>query len=139
MDGTAIAAAKSCEIDVSSELIEVASPETGIYRKFIVGRKTWDVTVGYLVSNLTSHILKVGDTVTLTMGVRSGGHATSDRLTGSAIVSELRVSGTRGNLATGSFKFRGISSLTQLSSQLQSNEQDDLQGSGNDNLFGITI
>ena len=140
VDGTAVAAAKSCEIDVKSDLNEVASPDTGIFRKYIAGRRSWDVTVNCLVTDtLASNVLKVGTAVTLTMGVRVNRHPTADRLTGTAIISELRVSGTRGNLATGSFRFRGTSALTQLSNQLQSYEYYALQGSELDDLYSVDI
>lgn len=138
--GTAFAAAKSCDIDVKADMIEVSSSDTGVYRKYIAGRKTWEVTVNCLVTEtLTENVLTVGTTVTLTMGVRVRNHPTADRLTGTAIVRECRVSGTRGNMATGSFKFQGISELGQLSGQLQSNDPYDLQETNLLNLESIIL
>ena len=109
--GVAVAAAKSCSIDVKSEVIEVASPDTGTYRKYIAGRKSWNVSVNYLVTDISSDILTVGTTVTLKFGPRGS----QGNMTGSAIVRECNVSGARGNIATGSFRFEGISALTAVS------------------------
>lgn len=140
VDGTAVAAAKSCDIDVKSEVIEVASPDTGIYRKYIAGRRSWDVTVNCLVTDtLASNVMKVGDNVRLTMGVRVRNHPTADRLTGYAIITEMRISGSRGNLATGSFRFKGISALEQQSNALESNEYYYLQASELDDLYSVNI
>lgn len=140
VDGTAFAAAKSCEIDVSAEMIEVASPDNGAYRKYISGRKTWKVSVNCLVTKtLTSTVLSVGDQVRITMGVRVRGVQSSDRLTGQAIVTEARVSGSRGHMATGSFRFQGISELEQIVVPLFSSEPLALQDSALEDLHAIYI
>lgn len=47
--GTAIAAAKSCVVDVQAEEIEVSSPLTGTWRTYIAGRKSWNINVSGLV------------------------------------------------------------------------------------------
>lgn len=107
VNGTAIAGAKSCEINVEGEQLETASPDTGTWRTFLAGRKEWSVTCGYLIpaagTPLRSEAAMVNTTVTLTM--QSG--MSGDTLTGSAIVRTWRASGNIGNLAQGSFQFRG--------------------------------
>lgn len=62
-----IAAAKSCDIDVDADIIEVSSVTTGVWRNYIAGRKGWSVSVSHLVNNFTSSTISVGQTVTLTM------------------------------------------------------------------------
>lgn len=114
MDGQAIAAAKSCDISLSADTIETASPTNGDYRSFIAGRKKWEVGVSYLVTASYSYIpLKVGDEVTLTIGRISNGQFTGDRLTGTAIVRDCRLTASMGHLATGSVKFLGSGPLTR--------------------------
>lgn len=105
--GTAIAGAKSCEISIDGDQIEVASPTTGTWRDFIAGRKEWSVTCGHLIpasgTPLKSNAAMVNTVVTLTIET----DMTGDTLTGQAIVKTWKASGTVGNLATGTFQFRG--------------------------------
>lgn len=109
---TAIAGAKSCEIDIQGDNIEIASPSQGAWRDFIAGRKEWSISCGHLIpasgTPLKTNAQRVNTTVTLT--VQSG--QSGDTLTGSAIVNQWKVSGNVGNLATGSFKFRGKGALS---------------------------
>lgn len=109
--GTAIAGAKSCEINVDGEQIETASASTGTWRTFLAGRKEWSVSCGFLIpasdTPLKSEVAMVNTTVTLT--VQSG--LSGDTLTGSAIVKAWKASGTIGNLSQGSFQFRGNGAL----------------------------
>ena len=192
--GTAVAAAKSCELNVAADTIEVASPNIGDWRSFIVGRKTWNVSVGYLLTPLyvTYRPTLVGESVILTFTVRQPGdtlnfagfdtpasvqlratgavdsvwwhptmhmfigkvgstyyqqwpskeadgyatpsqansyHCAADSkdyiydglqlvvnamLRGAAIVTGVKMTGTRGNLATGSVTFKGSGALTRI-------------------------
>lgn len=105
--GTAIAGAKSCEISIKGDQIETASPTTGEWRDFIAGRKEWSVTCGHLIpasgTPLKSNAAMVNTVVTLIIET----DMTGDTLTGQAIVETWKASGTVGNLATGTFQFRG--------------------------------
>ena len=140
MDGVAVAAAKSCDIDLSCDVVETASASDGEYRTYITGRKKWDVSVSYLVTTAFATIaLKVGDTVTLTMGKTMNGHITGDRLTGTAIVTDCRITGNIGNLAKGSFKFQGTGALDVQSSPLESNEPYDLEDSVPNDLYSVEV
>jgi predicted secreted protein len=109
--GTAIAGAKSCEISIKGDQIEVASPTTGEWRDFIAGRKEWSVTCGHLIpaigTPLKSNAAMVNTVVTLIIET----DMTGDTLTGQAIVETWKASGTVGNLATGTFQFRGKGAL----------------------------
>ena len=66
VNGTAVAAAKSCSIDTKCDLLEVSSPSDGAWRRFWVGRKEWSVSCSYLLTyeNLTG-VLEIGTIVTL--------------------------------------------------------------------------
>lgn len=111
IDGVAIAGAKSCEIDIQSGDIEVASATQQDWREFIAGRKDWSVTCGHLIpatgTPLRSNASMVGTKVTLTMQT----DLTDDTLTGQAIVRQWRAAGVEGSLANGSFSFRGSGPL----------------------------
>lgn len=112
MNGTAIAGAKSCEINIQCDDIEITSASSGPWREFLAGRKEWSVSCGFLIpasgTPLKSEAAMVNTTVTLT--VQSG--RSGDTLSGSAIVKSWKASGTVGNLAQGSFQFKGNGALS---------------------------
>lgn len=105
-----VAMAKSCDISVTSDSIETASPDTGVWRTYIAGRREWSVSVSYLVmaGQVANDILRVGDVVTLVIKEDTSGSTT---LTGTAIVQDCQITATKGNLSQGSFKFQGSGAL----------------------------
>jgi predicted secreted protein len=108
MNGSVVALSKSCDIEVSCDTEEVASPTTADWRDFIAGRKDWTINVSVLLSSVSTLVSAVGSTVTLRFGTQP------DQLQGQAIVQVTKITATRGNLAQGSWKFRGTSALTQV-------------------------
>ena len=111
VNGTAIAGARSCDINISGEEIEVASATQSKWREFLTGREEWSVTCNHLLpasgTPLRSSKEMVNTTVTIMM--ESGRYG--DVLTGQAIVKSWRTTGTLGNLAQGTFSFRGSGPL----------------------------
>ena len=71
-DGVALAAAKSCDIEVNCDAIPVSSPTSGDWEDSIPGRKSWMVTTNHLVMSAASMLLKVSRIVTLRMKVADG-------------------------------------------------------------------
>ena len=71
--GTAIAAAKSCTIEVQADEIEVSSPLTGQWKTYIAGRKSWKVDVSGLVmvdkDILPAHLQQIGGWIGQTMAL----------------------------------------------------------------------
>ena len=108
--GTAVAAAKSCELNVSAEVIKTASPSDGAWENAIAGRKSWRVTCNQLVTSITNGLAIVGTQVTLRMSVMNGSTET-EALQGTAIVKDWKITATLGNLAQGSFQFHGVGAL----------------------------
>lgn len=111
MNGTAIAGARLCDINVSSDEIEISSPTQGSWREFLAGRKEWTVSTSHLIAaggnRLKTESAMVGQTVTL----RFMEKGTEDILTGQAIVKGWKATGTLGHLSQGSFSFRGTGVL----------------------------
>jgi predicted secreted protein len=111
-DGSSlIAAAKSGEIQADCETIEVSSPSTGEWQTFLKGRKSWSITISYLLSAVgdLAKVLTVGNTYTLTVTKRGESSAS---LTGTAILTTCKQTYTRGNLCAGTFQFKGTGALT---------------------------
>ena len=64
-DGEAIAAATSCELDVSADIIKTASPTDGQWQHGIAGRKSWSASCSHLVTDILDPVQMVGAAVTL--------------------------------------------------------------------------
>jgi hypothetical protein len=69
-DGVAIAAAKSCELNISADIIKTSSPSDGAWETSIAGRKSWNASCSQLVTSITNGLSMVGTVVTLRMQVR---------------------------------------------------------------------
>ena len=126
LDGHTIAGTKTTEIQVDSELIEIASATQGAYREFIVGRKQWQVTVNYLLMYATyqamftypnasmTDALLVGNSYTLKFKNRASYYDQPITLEGTAILRTCKITATRGNLIQGTFTFVGNGALSAM-------------------------
>ena len=52
VDGSVLAASKSCTVDVDADTIKVSSPTDGQWEHSIPGRKSWKVTTNHLLLNI---------------------------------------------------------------------------------------
>lgn len=64
-DGEVIAAATSCELDVSADVIKTASPTDGHWQHGIAGRKSWQASCSHLVTDILDPVQMVGADVSL--------------------------------------------------------------------------
>jgi len=69
IDGTAIAAAKSCAVQIDCEQTKVSSPTDGEWEHYKPGRKSWSVTTSHLVTGLAQNVVMIGSVVQLSMHV----------------------------------------------------------------------
>lgn len=114
-DGQALSASKSCTLEVSVSVDEVAGPEQGEYKEYIPDIKAWTVTTSHLVESalasdtkIKDMVNRVGKTYTLTFSVRG---RSADKVSGKAICTKFKVTATRGNLLSGSFTWQGTGKL----------------------------
>ena len=119
VDGHTIAGTKTTEIQVDSELIEIASATQGSFREYLTGRKQWQVTVNYLLMYATyqemftypnasmTDALLVGNSYTLKFKNRANYYDQPITLKGTAILRTCKITATRGNLIQGTFTFVG--------------------------------
>ena len=105
-----VAMAKSCEVSIECDSQDVASPTNGGWRYLIAGRKSWSISVGYLVSagSFPAEAVMVGTIITIRV---SDGTV---QMQGNALVQTWKVSGTVGNLTQGSFKLVGTGPLAPV-------------------------
>ena len=117
IDGTnhaVVAAARSCDIDVDCEMIEVAGLGQGGWRHYRKGRKGWTVNIGHLLATggLQGALLRPGgDYVIKIAETNNNGVVQSVTVTGNAVCERVKLTGTVGNLAQGSAVFRGNGGL----------------------------
>lgn len=107
-----IAGVKGDKLRVSGETIEVSNETNCDWKKFIAGRKEWDITTDYLVltsSSIASDILRVGKTYTVC--ILAGGNSI---LRGQAICTETVQNYQNGALIKGSFTFKGTGALEEV-------------------------
>lgn len=109
--GVAVAGAKSCDININADDIEISTASSSKWREFIAGRIDWTATCNHLLlstSTLISKVNMTGKKVTISVGIRG----TNDVISGSAIIRSWRTTGTVGNICQGAFGFRGSGPLT---------------------------
>ena len=111
--GTALASTKvrSQDIRTHCNVIETASSTQQEWEESVPGRKSWTLTVNYLMLAATQvrNLLYVGQTFDIT--VRDANNTSGGSVTGKAIVTDVSGVATVGNLAQGSFSFKGTGAL----------------------------
>lgn len=112
IDGHAVAAARSCEIQKDTEILEVSSSSDNTSSHFVSGRYRWNVVVSGLVVT-PNVVLQSGTAATMTCRIASEPNLTL--LTGNVICNSAKVTATIGNLAQMSCSFQGNGPLTGLS------------------------
>ena len=107
------AATKSDRLQVGVDTIEIASADDQEWTHRIAGRKSWQLTTNWLVTEVADieKVLTVGSRVRLHIGARGGYTGAAGGLTGYAIVKNCDITMTRGNLAAGGFQFEGDGAL----------------------------
>jgi predicted secreted protein len=117
---TLIAGMRSNDIQADTDLIEISSPASGLWRHYITGRKSCTLTVGYLVltdsalgvsgGNGVRDLLQVGNSFTLHFKVRSATDVSG--VSGTFILKTAKITSTRFNLVQGSFQFQLTGALS---------------------------
>lgn len=117
LNGTAIAASKSCDIQTSAETEELSnfgvSGDDNQWNRVIASKKSWSVTTDQLVLSpqaMSSGLLSVGRMYTLT--IHDADAPSTALLSGTAICTKASIRARVGALATGSFSFKGSGPLS---------------------------
>lgn len=108
----AIAATKSDRIQVNGEMIEINDPDSGKWRKFLMGKLSWALNIGWLVTQAADlrKVLLVGSRVKVRMGQST--FSASTGLEGYAYIQQCECGATINSLATGAFVLQGDGALT---------------------------
>lgn len=70
LGGKAIAASKSCDISINVDTNEVANNSDGEWRKFITGRKSWQITASQLVTSVSESAQMAGKSMAIEVSLR---------------------------------------------------------------------
>ena len=112
--GTALASTcvKSQDIQTDCPTIEKASSTQQDWVERIAGRKSWSISINYLVMRAAQvrDLLYIGQTFTVT--VRDRNNTSGGSISGTAIMTNVHGLASFGNLATGSMKLEGSGALT---------------------------
>ena len=108
----AIAATKSDRIQVNGEMIEINDPDSGQWRKFLMGKLSWALNIGWLVTQAADlrKVLMVGSRVKVRIGQST--FSASTGLEGYAYIQQCECGATINSLATGAFVLQGDGALT---------------------------
>lgn len=111
--GTALANTKIKSQSIKSQcgVIEKASSTQQSWVEVVAGRKSWSLTVRYLVlsGSQVKDVLKVGQMFDITMNEYG---STTNKVTGTALLSGVDAEYPTGNLAQGTFTLTGSGALT---------------------------
>ena len=101
---------KSQSIKSQCGVIEKASSTQQDWVEVVAGRKSWSLTVRYLVlsGSQVKDVLKVGQMFDVTMNEYG---STTNKVTGTALLSAVDAEYPTGNLAQGTFTFTGSGAL----------------------------
>ncbi len=113
VDGAALAASKSCGIDMDVDTKEVALAGAGSSKSYIAGRTSWSITTNHLVGDtgkVEDMLRRVGKVFELSVNMRSA-PPDAERMRGMAICTQCKITATRGSLIQGSFTWKGTGPL----------------------------
>lgn len=73
VNGSAIAAARSCSINVQTDEIETATMSGGPWRTFLLSRKSWSISTNHLVLSIARNAALQGTGASLEVGLQDVG------------------------------------------------------------------
>ena len=105
-NGTILYAAKSIEITIDCEMVEVAPQNGSGWREYIAGWKKWSFQVGTLASSsqISNAPSMIGATYYAKFTTSDG---RSEFLGGDCVCTQAKITDTKGQIAKGTFVFQG--------------------------------
>ena len=119
LNGTIVAAAKSCTLEFSQELIEVASPISGADKQYIPGKRGWTVSTDGMCETM-GYVGKLQAGLSQKYTLRFYDKDLSIYHSGSCYIKSLRVSGEIGKIVTYSVSLQGSGAMGDTSETLTS-------------------
>jgi hypothetical protein len=88
-----IAAAKSCELNINADTLEVASPTSGTFKSHIPGRKGWTVNINHLLMSIARFAPMVGTSLTIKLSINGSNGLPFDGFISNPGVEQVGLSG----------------------------------------------
>jgi len=113
INGTALAASKTCSLSKSSSFIEVASPTDGAWESFVPTKKGWSMSSDCLLATMDAYktldaAWKAGTALT----IRFFNTEYNENETGTVYIEKLSLSASKGNLAKMAVSLKGSGPLS---------------------------
>ena len=113
INGTPLAASKSCSLSKSSSFIEVASPTDGSWESFVPAKKGWSMSSDCLLATMDAYktldaAWKAGTALT----IRFFNTDYNENEVGTAYIESLELTASKGNLAKMSVSLKGSGPLS---------------------------
>ena len=114
INGSPLAASKSCSLSKSSSFIEVAPPTAGDWEAFVPSKKGWSMSSDCLLGTMDAYkaldaAWKAGTALT----IRFFNTEYDENETGTAYIESLNLDASKGNLAKMSISLKGSGPLTE--------------------------
>ena len=114
INGTPLAASKSCSISKSQSFIEVSSPTSGRWQSFVPKQLGWEISSDCLIGTMDAYktldaAWKAGTAIT----VRFYDTEYNENETGTAYIDKLDLSASKGSLAKMSVSLKGSGELSE--------------------------
>ena len=110
---TALAAAKTCDVDLKTDFIEVASPTEGGWKNYIPTINSWGLSAGLLLAKTETYNMLFGYQTNHTMlTVRFYDPEMGMYYKGNTYIKGLKMTGNVGNLVSISLSFQPTGPLT---------------------------
>lgn len=115
INGTPLAASKSCNLSKSSSFIEVAPPTAGDWEAFVPSKKGWSISSDCLLATMDAYktldaAWKAGTALT----IRFFNTEYGENETGTAYIDSLNLDASKGSLAKMSVSLKGSGELSDI-------------------------
>ena len=115
INGSPLAASKSCNLSKSSSFIEVAPPTAGDWEAFVPSKKSWSMSSDCLLGTMDAYktldaAWKAGTALT----IRFFNTEYDENETGTAYIDSLNLDASKGNLAKMSVSLKGSGALSDI-------------------------
>lgn len=114
INGTALAASKSCSLSKSSSFIEVASPTDGAWESFVPSKKGWSMSSDCLMATMDAYkTLDAAWKAGTALSIRFFNTEYDENETGTAYIDKLELKASKGSLAKMSISLKGSGALSE--------------------------
>ena len=121
--GVAVAAARSCDIQIQAATIDKSSASDGGWEHHETGRKSWSITTSHLVRSLVNMASMVGNNVNISVGIDGSVGLPFDGFVNNPTVESQSLSGAPDKIYWDSFREKFLAEKGVLNAKYYENWQ----------------